>query len=405
MVVKIEVRYGQREASFELPKSRLSGSFRGPQAGPPIDLADGVSRALGSPLDAPPLSQALVGGDRICIVLDGGLPHPRAYVDPLVECLGAMGIAPPEIQVLQTACEDASNSSADVPWPTHPALLTHDPNDPATHAYLASTHQGHRVYLNRVAVDSDAIVVVGRTGFDSTVGFSGTSSYLYPAASNSEALERSRRLALEARLSSERLRQRQMCDEVGRLVGLFYGLGVSRDRDGAVDALWFGRFQSVQHAAEAHARAHWGLEPPTPRPELVVAAVSRSGRPARWSAVGSALETASRLVAPRGGIVVLSDLEEPPGTAVGWLATDDAWGVVARLSQSSEADALPAAQCARAIASHPIYLLCGLEGDIVESHAMVALDSVREVQKLIDRSASCYIVEDADRTWVEASSG
>ena len=45
----------------------------------------------------------------------------------------------------------------------------HDPSDRKRLAYLATTKQGHRIYLNRTAVDADQLVVLTRRDYDVVV--------------------------------------------------------------------------------------------------------------------------------------------------------------------------------------------------------------------------------------------
>ncbi len=75
--------------------------------------------------------------------------------------------------------------------------MVHDPDDRAQIAYLASTKEGRRVYLNRLLTDADVVVPVGRLGYDPILGFRGPWSLLFPGLSDRETLrglrDRSRR--------------------------------------------------------------------------------------------------------------------------------------------------------------------------------------------------------------------
>lgn len=400
------IAFGGTELEMEISQSRLQGHFRGPGGAPLSNVPDEVRRQLSEPLNAPPLSQALVPGDHVAIALDSDLPESERIVVPLLQQLLTAGVAAIDITIVATPTEDATylNQLIDeIPEELEDVVIvTHNPEDADSLAYLASTQNGRRIYLNRRITDADTFLVVGRAGFDPVMGHSGTASYLFPALSNSEACEQSRILAMDARDSAVGLRQRQICDEVGWLLGLFYGIAVALDRDNACEEVWVGQFRSVQEAAEAHSQRVWSLSAPPTLPSLVVASVSRSRAPSGWPELASALESAVRLAGPETKILLISDLDQPVGpTGQLLIDSDNPWDVMAQVRTAKEKDSLATATIAAALAANRIHLYSRLQPDLVESLSMVPVSSTREIENLIAHSESCFILEDADRVHVE----
>lgn len=394
-----------QNVSLEVSDNQLAGAFRGSDRQLASNVEDVVGRALLEPLDAPPLSSAIVPGDRITLVTDTGLPQPEAVLTPILNHLLHHGIDAENIRIVGTESDPFwLNRLADNLDDNYDAveLVHHDPSDPNGLAYLASTRDGRRIYLNRHTVEADAFMVVGRTGFDPVVGFQGTASHLFPSLSNDKARFRSRQLAAQVTPRLVELRQRQACDEVAWLAGLFYSLGVALNRDNQIEASWFGHYESVQRAADEHARRQWLIPPPRLKPDLVVASISTNDRRASWEQVACAVELASALVSPEGNIAVVTDLSDPPGPAGRILIdNDNPWNSLAELRESRSGDPLPMTQCARAMSVAKLYLYSNLDAPLLEQMSFIPVASAGELQNLIRRSHRCLVVEDADRFRVD----
>src|SRR5579872_1668503 len=61
-----------------------------------------------------------------------------------------------------------------------------DPAERRRMAYLATTHKGKRLYLNRTLVEADQIVVLSGRRYDPMLGYGGAEGALYPALSDEE---------------------------------------------------------------------------------------------------------------------------------------------------------------------------------------------------------------------------
>lgn len=402
----LTLRQGAESITVASPP-RLAGHFRGPSGEALTDVRGAVMAALAEPTDAPAYKAALVPGDNVVIAADAETPELAAILDAVVSTLGEAEVEPETVTVVlgptlagrapatESLRDSLSDRCRDV------TLAVHDPDNEKEHAYLASSTEGRRLYLDRRVVDADSVLAIGRVGFDPVLGMAGTAGDLFPILSNAETRAQARRLAIDARTATDTLRSRQICDEVGWLVGLFYGIGVAVDRDQAIEQVWAGRFQAVQERGEAHARKQWTVERPANGVDLVVATLGRTNQPATWSMLADACESAIRLVKPDGRIVVIADLAEPLGEAGNQMVDlDNPWPVLANLRTSDAPDALSTVQLLEAIATSRVHLLSRLPADLVESLAMVPVDSARDVEHLMSRSESCFILEDADRAYV-----
>src|SRR5439155_13874239 len=67
-------------------------------------------------------------------------------------------------------------------------IEVHQPGDRRKLAYLATTKQGQRIYLNRSAVDADQLVVLARRRYDPLVGYAGAETAIYPGLGEENAI-------------------------------------------------------------------------------------------------------------------------------------------------------------------------------------------------------------------------
>jgi len=144
-----------------------------------------------------------------------------------------------------------------------------------------------------------------------------------------------------------------------------------------------GQHDSVFRRGRELVNSHWLVELDH-RAEMVVVGVEQDAGGHGWNQIGSALSTARNLVAKDGRIVVLSDLIQPPGDGMRLLMNyDEPMDGLRPLRKSSPDDLIPATELAEAVDWADVYLLSGLENELVEELFMVPLESEQEVKRLL----------------------
>src|SRR5262249_38506282 len=145
----------------------------------------GIREALEDPRDYPPLRQVVVPGDRVVIAVDPTIPEAKLVLETVLDILTTSGVQAGDSTVLIP-----SNGSGR--WEAGSlgttSLVVHAPDDRSQLAYLASTQQGRRIYLNRLLTDADVVLPVGRVGFDPILGHRGPWSLLFPELSDRETM-------------------------------------------------------------------------------------------------------------------------------------------------------------------------------------------------------------------------
>jgi len=399
-----EIRQGEETLGVEIADSRLVGRFKGPTAkkAPSPDAL--VKTALDSPLDgAPPLRRAVVPGDRVTLALDSSLPSLEKVVAPIVEELSAGSVEPANFSMLLTpGAMETQKEALERAFP-EADVAVHDPADADQLAYLASTKDGRRIYLNRRAVEADFLMLVGRAAADPLLGRRGPASVLFPLLADAPALERARTFATDVRATTATTVDRQGSAEATWLAGVLFGVSVACDRNDAPSHAWYGMLKAVDAKSEATLKPLWTPKPPARDPDLVIASLSKRVRSDQWEAAAAAAFQALSHSPGSPALLLVTAIDEKPGESIRWLASSDDWSERQARFRSPEGrkadDVVAAAQLAEVLASSNVFLSSKLDPGVVESLGISAVDGRRELQTSAARSKSIWVVEDADAIW------
>lgn len=395
--MRVAVEFQDDRVELEVPDDRLVGSWDGPGALAAEAFRDRLRLALEEPIGYPPLRQNVVPGDRVVIPIDPDVPDADRVVTMIARELQDAGVD--SIRALSLGPMPGPTRDA---WPSAAPLSVHDPEgaDPTTFAYLASTQEGRRIYLNRELTEADVVVPVGALGFDPILGYKGPWSTLFPGLSNAETQQSERSspagIGNRGRVLAE-------SGEVTWLLGSLFHVGVLPGSSGASGVIAGEAGQVRDEGIRAIDRA-WTFRPEG-RADLVVAGIGSPGRPTSMDDLAAGLATASGLVRRGGKIVVLSRVDGPLGPASRRLADLDdpsRGGVKALRGAESEPDYLTARTIAEALSWADVFLLSNLDEDTVDDLSMIALGSPEEARRLASKSPSCIVVNRAERTKAEA---
>ena len=388
--MRIAVEFQDQVLDFEVADDRLIGHWSGPPSGPGLDPGSMALGQFEAPINFPPLSLAVVPGDRVVVPLDPKTPGLAAILGALALALRSADVE--SITVVSTAPEPSK-------LPEGVAWLVHDPDDKAQIAYLASTTEDRRIYLNRQLTDADIVIPVGTLGYDGTLGYRGPWSAIYPAISNRETLTRYRGLAIEGVPDREKPSSSLLeSAEVSWLLGCQFQVGVLAGIDG-VSRVVAGLESAVRDEGAKAVDDAWTFRVDE-RADVVVAGIGAPGRVATYDDLASGLATASRLVRRGGKIVALSRVVDEVGPALQRIrGAENPRSALTRLrGHEADPDYLAARRIAEAAALADIYLYSALDPDVVEDLAMIPLDRPEEARKLAAAAPTCLLIAHADRT-------
>ena len=388
--MNIVVRYGveQLDLSIDREDERVIGAWAGPSHAAGFDFAS-FAAALAEPREFPPLSMAVVPGDRVAVALD----VPSAAALPIVEELARLFVAADVAEFTVV-----SNASPPADLPAGVTWKVHDPDNRSEIAYLATTSSGQRIYLNKALTDADFVLPIGSLGPDRTLGYRGPWSTLYPGLSERETISRFRGMGAPdlSTLPESLPPALAESSEVGWLIGCQLQVGIAGGDNGPMVA---GLESLVRTEGIRLVDCEWTFRA-SDRADVVVVGVGDPGPYATIDDLAVALESATRLVRRGGKIVALAHIDGPIGPALKRLAgIENPQAALNRLrGHEADPDYLAAKQIATSLAWADVYLHSRLDADLVEDLSIIPLNRPEEAGKLARAAASLIVVHQAVRT-------
>jgi nickel-dependent lactate racemase len=279
------------------------------------------------------------------------------------------------------------------------ALVEHDPSERSGLAYLSTTKEGRRIYLNRHITDADVVIPVGRLGYDPVLGYRGPWSLIFPGLSDQQT-----KASYRAGISSDptdRITPPARLDEsfeVSWLLGSQFHLGLVPG-DSAVAEAFAGLAEAVRDEGIRSVNRLWCVQAPV-RVQCVVAGIGGPGRETGIGELVDGLVTASRLVSQGGKIVALSRARGAIGPSLQRLiAAGEAREAPAALrGHDDDVDSVLGRRLARVLAWADVYLQSGLDRQVVEDLYMIPFDHCDDVRRMISRSGPCFVLSRAEWT-------
>jgi len=389
----IEIPTG-KDRPIRLSRDRLDviAECQGPPGVTGDEARRMVTAAVFSPGDGPPLAAHVVAGDRVVLAVAGGLPQEDEVVSAVVACLAAAGIPQESITVVRPWHRRLEPLAGGV------STVIFDPTDEASTAYLAADEQGNPIYLPRIMVDADVVVLLGACAWDPALGGQGFEGEIWPLFGRAEAAASFLR-SLAVRPKAERRKGRAAVRLVEWQLGVCASLELVGGRGDSLAAASFGLPDLAERAARRAARAGWS---PRISRSAELAVVTLRGDAHSWADVVRGLAAASRVTYPDGTICVVSRLDEEPGIVMSrWRQGVPLRPLVQEAVASGDPqldlDAVCTRQAARWLGGRRLVLLSSLEEQTVESLQFGHAETVDEVERLCRSAESLIILREADR--------
>lgn len=395
----VQLRYGNAEILHcDVAGGRIVAHFEGPESHP--DPNSEIARALGTPLDFPALSHAVIADDHVTLALDDNVADPAPIIATVWEHFAPTGLRPENVVVIQPPSSHSDrlpDPRSELPDGVRDKVVwtIHDETDEKKSSYLATSTGGERIYLAKSVVEADVVVTIGQIAFDPLIGYRGTNSVFFPGLSNAEARERAAGQGHRELGPDDERPLRQLVDEIGWLLGTQCSIQVVPSSGGGVSRVLAGAGETVLRAGKSLLKRHWTC-PLAERADIVVVAIESVSNADQWEQIGAVLRTARNLVAHGGKVLILSDVNDPPGTGVQLVRDSrEPTDAIQPLRTIAPPDLVTATQLSLATDWADIYLLSRLESDLVEDLFMIPVKNQREALRVIEGDASCAFLEGA----------
>lgn len=401
--MQLQLKSGNSVSNVNLPDGTVVHSTSADET-PDVLLA-----AIQNPLGLPVLPECVVPGDRVVIVVDPETPNVVDIVTQVWDQFQELNTDELDFTLLLPAGGHGAGSQGVVDGlPVHVrsqlATHIHDPTDENQRRYLASSAGGERLYLSHYLTDADFIISIGTIGFDGLIGYRGTSSVIYPAFSDAEAI-RSAMRDCHSELSPEDKRpSRDLVDEIGWLLGTQFTVQIVPDSAGGIDGVFCGATDEAMAAGKQHLNERFRLNL---KEEIHLAVVSIPGNSEfGWRHFGAALATAARIVGDDGRIAIVADLPAHIGPGLEMLRrSSSSEDLLSSLNEDPPEDAVEVTQLIHVLRTAQVFLFSNLDAQFVEDLGMLPISSDTELQRAIDSSHDVIVVPGANYVWAQVGAG
>ncbi|MEZ6119219.1 MAG: lactate racemase domain-containing protein [Pirellulaceae bacterium] len=371
---------------------------------PPLDAAtitDRVRALLQTPLNYPPLQDAVLQEDQVVLAVGEGVRCAEDIVAGAVLELLQIGVDAQNIKVILTGLSrQATGTSFTKRLPgelqERIEVLVHRPDDRESLSFLAPVEGGDSVYVNRFIVDADVVISIGSLRPQSSLGYLGVDETLFPRFSDKPTQQKYARP--KSVLSSTEANKRS--DEAHNAIwqlGSRLTIQVIPGADNSVLDILCGDCDTVQTEGQKRCDDAWTFEVPS-RTDMVIATINGDRRQQTWANLARSIDAALRVIEDDGTLVICCDLKTPPGPAIQKLAgsesLENAYQVLAK-TQSK--DALAAMQLTQAMERTRVYLLSELSEELVEELGVAFVTHPDEIARLASRHDSCIVLENAQQ--------
>lgn len=363
------------------------------------DVSRMVAKALGKPLDFPSVEQAIVPGDRVVLAVDPSVPQLPQVLEAVLSYFEQQGIPSEQFTVVLAAHEQADITSLARVLPDDCAIEVHDADDQTKVAYVAANTAGDPIYMNRSMVDADVVIPImcarGQTAIDYHGAFG-----VFPLLTDRKTRGQFFNLR-QLSDPSDHQRLTAWADEAAWWGGVLVAMQVIPGLDGGIVEILAGSPQPLEKVVQARLAEVWQVSVEQTY-DAVIALVDGGPSQQSWDSLARVLATVSPLLRPDGALIVCTQLAHRPGPALRKLRqVDRGRGAVTRaLASENSDDALAAAVLLESLATCHIYLLSDLPSEIVEALGLVAVESLQQVEHVIQERKQCLVLGSAQHRMV-----
>ena len=365
------------------------------------DVAQAVCDSLAHPLGFDSLGQLTVRGDHVVLAVADGLPCMEQIVEGVVQSLVDAGTDPDNITVLlsENYADRLDGLRLRSAEPVHWAW--HDPDLEEEMAYLATTDEGRPIVLNRLLTDADLVIPLGcfRTGI--VYDHFGVHTPIFPTFTNRRTMAEFGQIKSQDSRGRRHKRHIIETDRIGWLLGAVFSIQVIPGTSGQIVEVIAGEVEQVRQESLRAYRQAWHHQIPG-QVGLVVSVIDDM---TGWSDLVQTLSDMIPLVEPDGAAVILTHFAAEPGPALhAWIEAQDPDETLLAIRDSKLEDAATTLRLAELTEQRKIYLMSGLEEQMVEDLRMTPIASTDEIVRLSERFSSALILEGVPFVTVEISS-
>ncbi len=251
---KYELKYGEKHVDVLIPKQNLLGVLEKKGMDKKLSEEEIIVNALDNPINSSKIEEIVKPNDKICIIISDitrSWQRMNVFLPYIIDRLVKSGVKEEDIIFLCATGSHRAQSTEE-----HRILLgdgifgrfkivDHDSTEKGNHIYLGKTSYGTPVSINKIAMESDHIILTGAVVFHDLAGWGGGKKSILPGIAAYESIMANHSLSLNPELGSgihPNVRSGNIEDnpihqdmlEAGKMVNPSFLLNVIIDEEGLI---------------------------------------------------------------------------------------------------------------------------------------------------------------------------
>lgn len=204
-MINMKMKYGDEEILVEIPLENYLGTIKGQNSIVQDDEGDVIRESLDNPINSDKLENIVKAGDKICIVVSDVTrlwQKMSTYMPFIVEKLKIAGIDDKDITFISSTGSHRAQSDEEhkllIGEELHNKfkIIDHNSFDKNNIVKIGETTYGTPVEINKLAYESDHIIITGAVVYHDLAGFGGGRKSILPGISSYESIMSNHALAL-----------------------------------------------------------------------------------------------------------------------------------------------------------------------------------------------------------------
>ncbi len=328
---KYEMKYGSGYISFSLPEDNIKGIIESNEGDSKVE-EEVILDALNNPTGSPGLYEIVKPGEKVCIVISDitrSWQKMDKYLPYLVDELNRAGVKDRDITFLAATgshrgqTEEEKGILLGEKLAGRFKVTDHDCKDEENLVYLGTTGYGTPVKVNKIAVESDHLILTGGIIFHDMAGWSGGRKSILPGIAGYESIMANHSLALKDEVgkgiretvSGGNIKDNPLHEDMVEAAGFVkpsFIFNVIIDKRGKIASAVAGDYLEAHQAGRKIVSKYFGVDI-RDRADLVIASSGGYPKDINLYQASKALVNASYAVKEGGYVILLAECREGIG--------------------------------------------------------------------------------------------
>lgn len=405
----IQLPYGKQQIPLQIDESSFQILGNETQKAMLSDVE--INEKLDNPFDSPQIEDIIKPSETVLIVVPDATRKAASgqVVNLLVRRLIANGTMPFDISIIfatgihRAVTEDEKREILTAFIAQRVKTLDHSARDLMNFVRLGETENGTPIELNRALVEHDHVITIGAIGFHYFAGFTGGRKLICPGLASSRTIAETHRLAFNCETKSRRegvdtgiLTGNAVHEAFVEVVSKrppSFSIHTFVNENGELTDLICGDWLSSHEKACGLYGAQHTIEVSEKR-DLVVASCGGFPYDLNIIQAHNTLDAAARICNDGGTIVLLAECADGFGRKdfPDWFAFENSEKLAQKLCEKYQVNGQTAWNLLRIAEKFDVRILTSLDARQTESMRLRKIDSVEEIQQIVNEKPSGFIL-------------